>query len=136
MAVVTFRARAAVQALRDKQHWRGTDLDWEHFNQRWDEHSPNLARTISANDFIVLAHWFQLINKLSTVRDDQLSREITALEPGQVRACQHLDDMGNHIAEILYAASQTRRERTQGAVPQVPPLPPEPGADGDAGPVR
>jgi hypothetical protein len=123
LIVLALRARAAVEGLAITKDWRGTDPEWEVFDRRWEEHGPNLARTVTTADFVVLAHFFQMVSKLGGVRTHQLARNINAVDPNQLRACQHILDMGENVNEILFAASQTRKESKAGDLPAIPELP-------------
>jgi hypothetical protein len=124
LTVLALRAHAAALALVERKDWRETDPDWEVFTVRWDEHSPHLARTVGVNDFIVLAHFFQMVDKIGVVRTRQLAEDIVAVCAQQLRGCQHVVDLGVRVSDILLTASQTRKEKA-GDLPNIPDLPPE-----------
>ncbi len=102
---------------------RGTDPEWEVFDRRWEEHGHNLARTVTTADFVVLAHFFQMVSRLGAVRTHQLARDINAVDLNQLRGCQHILDTGEKANEILVATSQTRKESKAGDLPAIPELP-------------
>jgi len=79
-----YEARQAVRELSEARDWDAMITDWEGFAGPWEKHNEALSRTLSADDFRVVALAFSCIASLARGKaKDGESETLTFSPPAQ-----------------------------------------------------